>query len=200
MADAYRVLLVQGPYPLVRGFISGFLTGKGIGGRVHYCEKEKLHVDVGDEGFTDRLKEWIGLKDFLATPVVIDESLHGPLVEAFHSSRHDLSLSVKVDVPVTGASFRVDFRVYSPEMGAQVKAMVENPPAGLSLDDDFRLEEKKHEDAAGVEAYAPEHAYELHGEGTIHGELEALIAFRDRIRENPLVHCEPIRIEIRKGN
>lgn len=197
MANKYRVLMVQGPYPLVRGFIAGFLTGRGLGGKVFYCEKEKIHFDIGeDDGLADRLKEWIGFHKLMATPLVIEEKIHGPVVEAFHGSRHDIALTVKVDQPIKSASFVVRFTVYNREIGAKVHEVVKNPPEGITLSDDFLIEEIVHKNAKGVEGYAPEHDYELKGEGTIKGDLETVIDFRNRVKVADLVHCDPIELEI----
>ncbi|MFH1279212.1 MAG: hypothetical protein ABIK65_12635 [Candidatus Eisenbacteria bacterium] len=197
MDRRFRVLLVHGPYPLVRGYIAGYLAGRSLSGKVYYCEKEKIEVDLGeDEGLPEKLAEWIGFRRDQKTSLAVEEGIHGPVMEALKSAPPDLGISVEASRAVAVARFGVRFETYSTEEGAEIRELLENPPKGIVPLGDLRINEKHHKDAKGVEGYAPEHDYELKGKGTFAGSLDKVVEFRRRVLENPLVHCESIKLEL----
>jgi hypothetical protein len=197
MERRFRALLVHGPYPVVHGFLAGFLTGKGIAGTIYYCEKEKIDVDFGvDEGLAERLADWVGLHKYFTTPIVVEESIHGPVLDALKGARAELRLDVEVSRAVREATMEVRVRTFSEEEAVAVRRLVENPPAGVLALPGWRLEEERRETAHGIEAYAPEHEFELAGSGTFAGRVDLVLDYRKKLAENPLIHCGHIRLDL----
>jgi len=197
MARKFRFLLVHGPHALVRGFVSGFLTGRKVSGLVFYAEEAKLEGEMGEEeGLAEKVVEWIGLHQERMTKVAVEEKLHGPLVEAIRKSAEETGLSVEASRVVKEACFAVKFEAFSAELGSAIRKIFDRPPAGVRARSDFGMEEKRREDAAGPEGYAPEHEYELRGAGTFCGPLEKIVAFQRLAGENALIHCDPIRLDL----
>lgn len=197
MSRRFRVLLAHGPYPLVRGYIAGFLAGRGLSGKVYYCEQEKIEVDLGsDEGLAGKLAEWIGFHRYMATSFAVEEKIHGPLMEALKRPEDDLGITIEISRSVGEARFDVRIETFSSEEGTEIRAVMESPPKGVSASGDFHLDEKHHKGGKGMEAYAPEHEYEMKGKGSFAGPLDKIVEFRRTLAENPLIHCGSIRLEL----
>ncbi|MFH1681681.1 MAG: hypothetical protein ABIH26_13695 [Candidatus Eisenbacteria bacterium] len=197
MERRFRAVVIHGPYPLVRGFVTGVLAGKGETGRVFYCERDNIEADLdAEEGLAEKLAEWIGLQKYLVTTVVIEEKVHGPIVEALKRAREELRLSVEASRAVKEASLEARFRTFSQSEGIEIRRLVENPPGGVKTLPDFTLRESRREEAAGIEAYAPEHDYELEGSFACVGPVDRIVEYRKRLVENPLVQCRPVRLAL----
>lgn len=196
MDRRFRVLLVRGPYPLIRGFIAGLLTGKDLVGKVFYCEKEKIDVDLGDdEGIAEKFAEWVGFHRYLSTAIAIEESVHGAVIEGIKSDKHGLNLTVGSSRAVAAARFHVHFETFSEDAGGEIRELLDIPPSGVVRSDDFQMKETRHKDAAGIEAYAPDHEYQLNGEGDYVGPLDKIVELRRRASVNELIHCGSIQLD-----
>lgn len=197
MDRRFRVLLVHGPYPLVRGYVAGFLAGRGLSGKIYFCEKEKIEVDLGaEEGLAEKLAEWIGFHRDTTTAFAVEEKIHGPLMEALKAPDDALGVSVEISRSVARSRFDVRFETFSSEEGSEIRSLVEGPPKGVAASDDFRIDEKIRATGKGVEAYAPEHEYELKGKGTFAGPLDEIVEFRRTLAGNPLVRCGAVKLEL----
>jgi hypothetical protein len=197
MNRRFRVLRIHGPYPIVHGFITGLLKGRGLTGRLFYFDNEKIEADFGgDEGLAERLAEWIGFQKYLSTGVVLEEALHGPVLEGLKSAAEELHLEVEASRAVKEAGFEVRFRTFSEEEGTGIRNLVENPPEGVRIVSEPKLEVERHDEGIGIEAYAPEHSYKLEGSAAYAGPIDRIVEYRRRMKENPLIHCGPIRLEL----
>jgi hypothetical protein len=197
MDRRFRAVLVRGPYPLVRGFVSGFLAGSGTPGRVYYCERDKIEADFGgEEGLAEKLAEWIGLQKYMTTTVVVEESLHGPILDALKSAGEELRLEVAASRAVKEAGLEARFQTFSESEGIEIRRAVENPPDGVRILPGFTLREDRREEAAGIEAYAPAHHYELEGSFAYTGPVDRIVEQRKRLADNPLIRCGPVRLAL----
>ncbi|RPJ40697.1 MAG: hypothetical protein EHM19_13250 [Candidatus Latescibacterota bacterium] len=196
MNPRFRIVRVHGPYPLVHGFIAGFLAGKGLAGRVFYAEKERIEAEIDpEEGLAEKLAEWIGFQKFLSTDVVLEESIHGPVLDALKGTK-DLHLEIEASRAVAEASFEVRLRTYSEEEAGTIRKLLREVPEGVRALPGLELEEKRVKGAAGIEAYAPEHEFELEGSGSFAGPVDRIIELRKRLSDNALIHCGPIRLKL----
>lgn len=197
MDRKYRALLIRGPYPLVRGFLAGFFAGRGIDGEVFFCEQEKIEVSLEEEeGIAGKLAEWIGFRRDMATSLVVEDAVFESVLEAIDEEKGDLGLAVEASRTVRAASFEIRFETFSDEAGLEIKKLIDFHPKGVRLGDDFKMEEKRREEAAGVEGYAPEHDYELKGAGIVEGDVASIVHFRKMAIDNPLIHCETIKLTL----
>jgi hypothetical protein len=197
MERKFRILRIHGPYPLVHGFLSGFLAGRGLAGRVFYCDTEKIEADLGgEEGLAEKLAEWIGFQKYLATGVVLEEALHAPVLEGLKIAREEHSLEVEASRVVREARLEARFRTFSKEEGAEIRGLMEKPPEGVRALAPPEWKEERHKEAAGIEAYAPEHEYALSGSASFAGPVDRIVELRRRFADHPLIHCGPIRLEL----
>jgi hypothetical protein len=197
MNGRFRILRIHGPYPLVHGFLSGFLAGRGLAGRVFYCEKEKIEAELGgEEGLAEKLAEWVGFQKYLATGVVVEEELYSPVLEGLKSAREELGLEVEASRVVREARLEARFRTFSKEEGAEIRRIVENAPEGVRILPRAEIKEERHQEAAGIEAYAPEHDYVLSGSTSFAGPVDRIVELRKLFAKHPLIHSGPIRLEM----
>jgi hypothetical protein len=182
MAEQFYEISLEGPTGRTLGFVQGFLTARGEGGRI---------LDAYREGFDC-------------------ESLRERIRELFHPSKQTYHLLVPADLVPTvdeavkegknrgmeievmerrllsGARFSFSFETFSRDHGAMLRALFEAPPQGVTIDD-LQIEETLDPEAKGVEAYAPAHEYQLEGKGTVHGALRAVLALHKRARGQELI-------------
>jgi hypothetical protein len=95
---------------------------------------------------------------------------------------------------VTGGSFPFEVLAYSREVRDDIRARLTAaaaPPLALS---GFRESEESDPEAAGVELFAPAHAYTYRASGTISGPCPGLLDLYLRAREHDFVH--PGRLEL----
>ena len=182
MDEKFYEITFEGPSGRTLGFVQGFLTARGEGGRI---------LDAYREGFDC-------------------ESLRERIRELFHPSKQTYHLLVPADLVPTvdeavkegrsrgmeigvlerrnlfGARFSFSFETFSRDHGAALRALFEKPPPGATIDD-LQIEETVHPEAKGVEAYAPAHEYQLEGKGTVQGELRAVLALHRQARDEELI-------------
>ncbi len=182
MPEQFYEISIEGPTGRTLGFVQGFLTARGEGGRI---------LDAYREGFDC-------------------ESLRERIRELFHPSKQTYHLLVPADLVPTvdeavkegknrgmeievmerrllsGARFSFSFETFSRDHGATLRALFEAPPQGVTIDD-LQIEETLDPEAKGVEAYAPAHEYQLEGKGTVRGALRAVLALHKRARGQELI-------------
>jgi hypothetical protein len=197
MSDRYYELAIEGPTGRTLGFVQGFLAGHHKGRRV---------LDAYQEGFdTDTLRE--RLREFFRPSMqtyhlLVPEDLVTLVEEAVQEGvDRGMDIEIRDKRPLTGARFPFSFQIFSREHGARCRSLFDPPPEGITCEDaSFR--EVIHPEAKGVEAYAPAHHYELTGEGTVEGEVTAVLELHRTCRDEELIKqgdLEVIPLEDGKG-
>lgn len=178
MAEAFVEAVVRGPKGWDVGFLAGFLRGRGCVGPLLDGEAEGLDCESLRERFSEWFDpRWDTAHLFLRAP---DLPLLREAVAA--ASGGEGPLELLHEAPVAGLTFTFSFVVYSRELGARLRGLLEGLPAGAALGPGGELREQVDPEAEGVELYAPAHAYQLEGRGSVAGEflpvLEVLRALR----------------------
>jgi len=192
MTKKYYEVVVEGSFDLIKGFVLGFLRGRGIEGEAVFSAER--HVKHG-EGLGHLLRLLTRQGD--TSSIIIGEGIGLLLQEALGKVDHQLDLKVLSIREITGSHFNFKFRTYSRKAGEALKETFEKPPAGVSLEC-FELEENVRPESKGVEAYAPLHDYEIQGSGRAVGDARAVIDFYDRIEHNELIELGEIVLEYGK--
>jgi vacuolar-type H+-ATPase subunit F/Vma7 len=191
MNRKYFELVVEGQFDLVKGFVLGFLEGKGIRQSAMFARE---HHVKGDRELKHVLRVLTGKQD--QARVLVDENVCQSLGESLANVREALPLRLVSTREISGAHAGFTYEAYAKEMGDELKALFVNPPEGVAVAD-YESEEKVEPEGKGIEAYAPLHHYEIKAKGRITGAVGPLIDFYDKLEQNPLVALEEIVLEFR---
>jgi hypothetical protein len=193
MTGKYYEVILEGSYELVKGFVLGYLEGKGIEGEAIF--EQDRHIK--GEGRLEQLMRMLNVKGD-EIRVIIGEGIGLMLREAVERRKAGLGLKVRSIRLVTGARFNFSYKAFSKEFGEKLKATFADLPSGVELKG-YKPEEIIRPDAKGVEAYAPLHNYEIKASGEVFGPAKEVIDFYDRIEHDELIELEEIRLEYSQG-
>ena len=185
----YVEVVLEGSGDLIKGFVIGFLEGRGIRGKAVF----EADDSAGEEGALDQLLRLVSLKED-RIHVIAQEGVHELLTEALQKCKKELPIRVVSVRRIRKASFDFRFHTYSKSAGRELKSLFQNLPEGLCLEG-YQPREVLNPDAKGIEAYAPEHDYEIQAEGTVRGEPAKVTELYDRLKHYELVELGEIRME-----
>jgi hypothetical protein len=191
MNRKYFELIMEGQFDLIKGFVLGFLEGKGTRESAVFARE---HHVKGDRDVKHVLRVLTGKEDQVR--VLVDEGACQSLSESLANVREELPLRLVSTREISGAHAVFTYEAYAKEMGDELKALFANPPEGVSVAD-YEPEEKVEPEGKGIEAYAPLHHYESKAKGRITGAVRPLIDFYDKLQQHPLVTLEEIVLEFR---
>ena len=176
MNERYCEVTVEGSIEVVKGFVAGFLEGRGVSGDVFFGGDYPIEKE-SPAGLLMRLT---GIRGETCT-LVVEAGLHELLAAALEKRRGIVPLRVLKVRPVVSAAFDVSFRTYSREVGTELKGLFERLPVGVSLGEGFEIQEKVTPEGKGIDAYAPLHEYELRGRGRIEGDVKEVFTLYHRL-------------------
>ena len=189
MNKEYCEVVVEGSLDLIRGFVVGFLEGRGIQGEAIFGEDH--HVE--NEGRFGQMMRLIGVRG-KRFHLIIGAGLLNLLDEALERRKEEIALKVISEKKVRRASFGFRYRAYTKQLGDELKDLFGNPPEGLQVED-YQSEESVLPEGKGVEAYAPLHEYEVKATGTLYGSIRDVIDFYGRAEHQDMVELDDIKLE-----
>ena len=190
MMKKYYEVVLEGSFEIMKGFVIGFLEGRGIQGEAVFGEEH--HVE--NESMFGQLMRLIGRKGDQAH-LIIGSGFHELLSKAIERRKEELDLKVVSVREIGDAHFEFRFKAFTRELGAELKARFDSLPEGLTMGKGYEAQEKSVPEGKGVEAYAPLHEYELRAKGEIHGSIKAAIDFYGEIEHHDMVELGNIRLE-----
>ena len=191
MTKKYYEVVFEGNYNVICGMLEGFLLGKGKKWE-WYSSKES---GIESETFTEIIKEWASMKTRLHH-LVLEEDFHKALQDDLKDRsdlRHLKLKYTKSAREIKNCSFKFTANAFAKKYGDEIKALIDSPPAGVSIEGYTPVEEVDHS-AKGVELYAPVHDYTYRGEGVAIGEAGSIVSFRKAMDNHPLVQVSSIRL------
>ncbi|HOD36451.1 MAG TPA: hypothetical protein PLR20_13420 [Syntrophales bacterium] len=189
MTSKYYEVIVEGSYELAKGFVLGYLEGKGIEGEAVF--EQEYHIK-SDRPLGQLLRMLNVKGDEIR--VIIGEGVGLMLREAVEKRKTDLGLKVASIRLIKGARFNFRYKTFSKEFGGKLKETFADLPPGVQISG-YDPEEIVRPKAKGVEAYAPLHEYEIKASGEVNGPAREVIDFYDRVEHNELIELEEIRLE-----
>ncbi|MBW2561419.1 MAG: hypothetical protein JRE40_11270 [Deltaproteobacteria bacterium] len=189
MNKEYCEVVVEGSLDLVRGFVIGFLEGKGIKGEAIFGEDH--HVE--NEGRFGQMMRLIGVKGN-RVHLIIGVGFHKLLEGALERRKGELALKIISEKKIGQASFGFSYRAYTRELGDELMALFGKPPEGLQVKD-YKPKETVMPEGKGVEAYAPLHEYEVKATGTLYGPVRDVLDFYGSAEHHDMVELDSIKLE-----
>jgi hypothetical protein len=185
--SSYVEVVLEGSIELIKGFVIGFLEGRGIQGKAVFEEDDS----AGEEGALAQLLRLVSLKEDRIR-VVVRKEIHDLLEDALQRRKRDVPARIVSVRDVRQVSFDFRYHTYSRQAGEELKEFFRHLPEGLQLEG-YQPREVLNPDAKGVEAYAPEHDYEVEAEGKIRGEPVKAVELYDRLKHVELIELGEIR-------
>ncbi|MBN2397159.1 MAG: hypothetical protein JXI32_02165 [Deltaproteobacteria bacterium] len=193
MNKEYCEVVVEGSLDLIRGFVVGFLEGRGIRGEAVFGEEH--HVE--NESKFGQMMRLIGVRG-TRFRLIVGTGFLTLLKEALERRRDELALKIVSEKKISRASFGFRFRAYTRELGGELKALFGSPPDGLQVKD-YQPKETVLPEGKGVEAYAPLHEYEVKATGTLSGPICGVIDFYGKAEHYDMVELGNIKLEYDKS-
>lgn len=169
MNVSYCEVVVEGSFDLMKGFVVGFLEGKGVEGDVLFGDD----CQIKRESTVGLLMRITGIREKTCT-VIVGAGLHNLLSSALEKCQHLIPLHIVRVRPVSGAYFSVIFKTYSKEIGKEIHDLLSHLPEGVIRESGFEMHERLTPEGKGIDAYAPLHEYELNGKGRISGSVKEI--------------------------
>jgi hypothetical protein len=193
MNEHYYEVVIEGNLDLMKGFIMGFLTGRGIEGGIFFDDACRIEGECA-AGPLMRLVSAHGNTHI----VIVGSELHDLIVAALNKREHVIPLHIKKVRQVLSAAFYCTFRTYSREVGAELKAIVNGIPEGVDGKSGFEMHEKIDPEGKGVELYTPLHDYELTGKGRISGSVKGVLDLYQRLERFEVVELGELELTFGK--
>ena len=190
MNREYCEVVVEGSLNLIRGFVVGFLEGRGIQGEAIFGEDH--HVE--NEGKFGQMLRLIGVVKGNRVHLIVGTGFHKLLEGALEKRKEELALKIISEKKIRQASFGFRYRAYTREQGEKLMALFGDPQEGLQVRD-HKTRETVSPEGKGVEAYAPLHEYEVKATGTIYGPIRDVIDFYGSAEHHDMVELDNIRLE-----
>jgi hypothetical protein len=189
MNRIFTETVFEGHYNTVRGYIEGLQDGMGTAYSFFFSSES----GIAAETLSELIKEWISLGHRLHHVVLEEEFLTKIKEVLAKKEKHALlnSSSIKSSKIIKEATFTFKFEAYARKYADEIRELLANLPAGISLEQ-YTPEEKINHDAEGVELYAPAHDYIFTGKGTIIGPVEQVVNFRKILDDHPLIEAEKV--------
>ena len=189
MVKKYVEIVMKGSFDLIKGFVYGFMEGRGISGdaifeREHHVRTEPALVS---------LLRTVHVKED-QVHMIIGEGFYQVLKEAIDGKSHQTDLTIISEKEIKGAQFEISFDVYSKEIADEIKNYFSDLPQNVSLEG-YDPEEIVREKEGTSMGYAPLHSYELHGSGILRGPAKSVIDLYDTLDQNELIKLSNIELE-----
>jgi len=192
MTKSYYEVILKGSFDLIKGFVLGYLEGKGIKGEAIFGQEH--HVE--NESKFGQLMRLIGVKGD-ETRCIVGAGIHNLLKEAISNRQDELDIKILSVRGITDAHFDFTYKAFAKEFGDKLKELFGNLPEGLEIEPDYKPKETITPEAKGIETYAPLHDYEIEANGRIHGPIKAVIDFYGEVEHNALVELGDIKLEFK---
>ena len=176
MNKDYYEIVIEGHLDLAKGFVMGFLAGRGIEGGAFFDEA----CHIAEENEAGPLLRLISARGNLST-LIIGSGLYDLLAAALRRQPQVIALRIKKVRRVLSAAFACQFRTYSREAGDKIKEILSCVPEGVDGESGFEMSEKLDPEGKGVELFTPLHDYELTGKGRISGSVKGVLDLYQRL-------------------
>lgn len=192
MGKKFYGVVFEGKFDVICGMLEGFMLGAGANWEWYSSQEEGIEIET----FAELMKEWVTMKLGLHH-MVMEEEFHLKLQKA-SKERGDMRFIkpkyTKSAREIKGASFEFFANAYAKEYADEIKAIIADAPAGITIEG-FKPIEVTDPAAKRMELYKTTHSYSFKGEGTVKGEFSEVLEFRKKLQKSPLVKSGKIKLQ-----
>jgi hypothetical protein len=188
MIEEYVEVVLDGPFDFIKGFVLGFMEGRGISGDVIFEETNRARGDV----FV-RLLRFVRLEED-HVHLIVGAGIHELLKEALEKRQAEAPVRIVRVRKIGEARFKFRYRTYSRPLGEELKNLFRNLPEVLHLEG-YEPKETLRPESKAIEAYAPEHPYAVEASGTVSGRAKEAIDLYNRLGRYEIVELGDIKMD-----
>lgn len=182
-------LVIEGPLPLVKGFIYGLLEGSKRTGTVIFSRENNIKTET----LVEFLMEWIHLHESV-WHVVIEEGILDLVKQGLENTADLLKLKLKSERRIKKASFNFHYEVYAEKYGEEIKNIFDTLPPQLKISPDYQPQKEIHPECNGIDTFAPCHGYNLQARGSVEGPIDVLLPFYKKAQEYELIKEDQVTL------
>jgi hypothetical protein len=182
MNEHYYDVVIEGSLDLMKGFVMGFIEGRGVAGDIFFGEE--YHIE--SESKVGLLLQLMGFHDKTCT-VIVGSGLYEVLAAALKRRQNTIPLRILKVRQVSNASFAFSFGTYSREVGEEISSLLAHLPEGIVHEPDIELHRILDPEGKGLETFTPLHDYELNGKGRISGSVKGVFELYHRLQHYEVV-------------
>jgi hypothetical protein len=180
MTKQYVHMIVQGSPDLIKGFVTGFLAGKGLQEQLFFFSDNLIDV----ESTFGKILRKIGAKED-QIHFLVDESISGAITEGI-TRAESLPIKVISVKKIIDALFPFSFQTFSRPTAEKLKNILRELPPGVRQEG-YLEKEKVNSEAKGIELYTPDHEFTFKASGKIHGQVMEVIDFQRTLQNQEFV-------------
>lgn len=189
----WQVIALDGPEPVARAFVAGFLAGRGSDpSLVVFADK----VDPDDATFAERIRDLVGRGTHQIA--LLPKSDGDALIAALAAGAYP-PLQASERQLVGNGSFTFEAETPSPEAAGRIRAVILGDlPFGVTR---VELREEGHVDHAehGVKMRAQAHEFTYRAGGAFRGRLPEIAALRRRVAALDFTQVGPLILDPTNG-
>lgn len=190
MAESYHEIVAESPLALLKGLVAGLLIARGLEPReILFAEEHGVEC----ESLAEQISEWMHLHQNVSH-LLVPHPLHADLKADLDRAAALLGIKLRSDRLVESASFDFSYVAYNAKQARELDELFTGRADRIRLSEDYRPVTTTDPDAAGIELYAPAHAFEVAASGTATGDLAAVLDLYRLARSQPLLKLKKIRL------
>jgi hypothetical protein len=189
MMKNYCEVIIDGPFDFMRGFVLGFLEGRGLQGEAIFG----IEHHIENESKFGQLMRLIGAKEDRAA-LIVDCRLQEMIREAIEKRTLKNTLKIVSERELTEAYFKFSYHAYSRKLGNELKTLFGSLSPGIRIEKGRDPKETVNPEGKGIGAYAPLHEYEIEAAGEIHGPVKEVIDLYGEAEHKDMVELGEIEL------
>ena len=195
MCQPYSELVLSTPFLLCKGFLMGFMNGRGEQFNYFFPRKKS----VRKESIGELIREALDLDchTHLCLPNYVLETFKNSVRQA----EPVIGMKIESEREIDGCEFSFSFHIYNEQQARQCKKLFTLSDDKVTLEN-YQPEEKRQENLVGIQEYAPIHPYVFEGHGTAKGEFEDLAKFYLTLKKSDIsnfILCSELRYALREA-
>ncbi len=185
----YYDLVLEGPEEVIKGFVAGFIKGSGLEGEAVIISEEH----IGKRSGLGQILRAMHLKES-ESHLVVEQRLFTAIMDAVNAEKQKIPVRIISYAEIVSACFEFALKAFSRPTADEIKKNLTDVQDGVTVEYS-KWQEEVRPDAKDKEAYAPEHEYELHASGRVHGTPAHVFALYERLEAIELIELEPIQLQ-----
>ncbi len=174
----YSELCMVGSYSLIRGFVNGYLLGKGL------IRRPFFHIRAG----TIRRDRIIGI---LKSLLDFENEVHfcirseevAEFLKAVEMAKDRCGVYIKETKPIKSVEFQFTHDIFNKDLGEKCKELIASKNEGVDIFD-YTPVEDDHPEYAELKMRGTAHRYSFKGGGMVYGDFGPVIDFYMSINQN----------------
>ena len=196
MSEKFYKVAIDSPYPVIKGFVQGFIQGRGHAFDYYFLKRG------GDKrgALSDAFKDYLSLH--CHSLLCLPESVLEAFERAIQGAMDTLGAHIESIERIESASFRFSFHLYSETYANCCKDVLKKLPAGVKLER-YAPVESVHDGITQMHdtiyEFAPIASYTYEGGGLLTGDFAGILQMYRKIKTCPIsgdVMCGDLRVEV----